>query len=89
MRLLPSSPVEGVTHRAAEQGAWGDDGVIGRDHKINRNGGLLKHLQVSKEMPTTHHCGEILQTLSRNRTCWGVPPKSLYSKTHIMSKKMS
>lgn len=54
-----------MTDRVAEQRAKGD--VTERDQNINKTGikqGHLQHLQVSKEMPTRPHCGEITNKTS-------------------------
>lgn len=53
---------------------------MGRDHKINKmdpRQGHHQHLSVSKEVPTRHHGGEIIEILSRNSTCWGAYLKCL------------
>lgn len=50
---------EGVTNRVDKQRAWGE--VNKREYKINKAGlkqSHLKHLHVSKEVPTKHNYGK-------------------------------
>lgn len=71
-----------------EQRAWGH--VTGTDHKINKMGlkrGHLQHLYISKEMPARYHDGEILQSPSREPTCWGASLKCLYTNACSMGNK--
>lgn len=66
--------------------------VSGRNRKISKIGikqGHFQQLLFSQEIPTSHHYGEIFQTLSRSTTCWSASLKYLSSNArHAGEKKM-